>query len=1242
MGKRRRLDVLGSDSFSATTIGDIRLLRRDAVFIYGETLSLFVKKRQWKKEYEFSIEQGFLSILREPITVFLHRTRKTSVFVLHNKRIYRRVFHHPAPIAAVSWSEEDAALLVATLADGAALVYKKTADGRLRVCGAMEVGPCKPKCSGCVVWAKKGPVVSSKNESLFFLSKPKTEPAFFLEKYNCFFLHLCQGCVVLWGATNVHSEKNILKTTPIIKTEHISVEVGFNVFSGLFSVKQAFIAQKRSSVLLAANGSVFLFEFKLGELLLGRLVLREVYCWKEATGSMRRVGSGLVVEQDKKKTGVYSAKDGRPMLLKNFGGSFVFCGDMALVLLTGQKIDVFDIRDSVMAIKKSIDVSIDFGGIKEDIEMTAALLGDRMCLCLFTRKKTVFYSVIIATWTHTSTSSSLSLSGDPTPIYPGACRPPTDLLGKTPFAFGYTAGTSEEHKISILWCDGDGLVEEITRSTLRPVLVHFLQSGVFVVSDTISIAIHSPKSPSETIRPPGIVESLVCGEIKRRLHVSYIEGGYLHVYRRGEGRLSFVLKMAVPASAIVTSFGAERIFFSQGSCVFEALIPVENELQLYGKDRDGGIIFHLFEPKDELSPHTLYSKIDKKTEMAHYLALVSGEEACSPESWNEFVSLGCVFWMNGPQIREAMPKIAACEYREQRLFFACLLYAAIGKLHVAMRLLAVSKDSIAQKMVIILEGNLDSDEGRRVGIKNAFALLRRQEYVPAAVLFLACGLVQDACFLCQTHVGDIQLALLILVYIPEACLWRRVITAGLKGGCSFWRSALLRRLLSQGEHEPPEVLLGGVEETENTMEGVLGVLVYFMEKAAGDMLSTRERGSAFWALSMLGDGGYRKYIHGLLTGVFLTRGRAISDVLTLEEIRVIGDAAEEREDDKQPRKEKTMIRQKDDIQHLSEDFSLLLGCGDENVISFKRWNDNVFCATRNSVFEFVVSKEHYCRIESTRNVYGKIVFKENRMEGEQRPKNLYRRESACLAMDIHATEPLYFTFEHGRGGVLMSRFGKTEPVSFFSQPRHSSMLIPRISGCGTALGIGEKEGAFSVWMLGRHETPLDIYQCSHRFADDFLFFHSLFLCSGRLPNYVSLYDRLLPRRAALVAHTKNARGNIRHLSKHPGDEKLFFAHEKKRLLLYDIRRMEVPVLEKEIEEGITTLHLSDADAFLGTESGSVYSLDMRALELKNKRCFFKEVQGVEKPLQIKHIDVLDEFIYLCTDENGIRRVSMGK
>ncbi|CAI7996408.1 DmX-like protein 2 [Geodia barretti] len=128
--------------------------------------------------------------------------------------------------------------------------------------------------------------------------------------------------------------------------------------------------------------------------------------------------------------------------------------------------------------------------------------------------------------------------------------------------------------------------------------------------------------------------------------------------------------------------------------------------------------------------------------------------------WSELRNAGVGWWLRSlDTLRRLMERLAKTQFMaKQDPLDSSLLYLAMKKKSLLKGLFRTVGDS---RMTKFFAEDFTTERWKRAALKNAFALLSKQRFEHAAAFFLLGGKVWDACEVCISRMGDLQLALVI-------------------------------------------------------------------------------------------------------------------------------------------------------------------------------------------------------------------------------------------------------------------------------------------------------------------------------------------------------------------------------------------------------------------------------------------------------------------------------------------------
>lgn len=131
--------------------------------------------------------------------------------------------------------------------------------------------------------------------------------------------------------------------------------------------------------------------------------------------------------------------------------------------------------------------------------------------------------------------------------------------------------------------------------------------------------------------------------------------------------------------------------------------------------------------------------------------------------WSDIKELGIGWWLrSNTMLKTIIEKLAKNVFQtSQDPLDAALYYLAMKRkpvLHALFKIAAVKN----QLLIDFFSNDFTQDRWRRAALKNAFALLGKQQFERAAAFFLLGGAVKDAVDIIMTKLNDVQLALVVV------------------------------------------------------------------------------------------------------------------------------------------------------------------------------------------------------------------------------------------------------------------------------------------------------------------------------------------------------------------------------------------------------------------------------------------------------------------------------------------------
>ncbi|OIR58296.1 MAG: uncharacterized protein A8A55_0933 [Amphiamblys sp. WSBS2006] len=1228
----------------------IKLIDRNKFCVYGEELIVFIKRDGcWRKGYVLSAKNSIVSVPQHRRDMLcIHTRRQTHMISLDRAGIEKTILCHPTPITSVSWNLSGYFSFVATLTDKTHWVYREGIGGELAIGNAISTGMCPFGCRCGMVWARVDRQKKKRNCGMFFLEEPKTETEFLLGKYDDVLFYMCGNRARMWGVRNMGAERNVLVSELIAGTTQVTVRNG-NFCDGDFlerqlMVKSVTLSEKTSTLFLNVDGSDFVFSFRTLDFLRGHLILYEVFSWMQYTEKWFLVGERIVCQHRE----LYSVLPrnggilGRRLKTRREGELFYSVGERTVVSVFENIADVFLFEGEELCFLTAIQVP--FQG---RVAVTGAEGKDRTALFFVGGNQAKRYDVFHETKTHQEASSVYTARGD---IVPVSSKKETQrcLRGThSSFCFGYFL--EDGAKAATLWSDTESewVVEVGLSIEASFELFEVGPAGVVFTASKNTVTVYdvTGDETKEKITTKNSISQLVCSSDVRNLFFAVADCESVSVYSRQEQGWVCVLKQMTSTVTKILFFSGRKLVVSQQTNILELEFDKKEEAVKEDLSTLCAVLDSFLSRKNKNPLRDILGAADRKTAMTHYLILVTdAKEEAGPESWEEFKEYGCCFWMGQEELKRVFLKVAASEYKQNDVFFCALLYVVAGKKSIAIKLLKNKKSEKAERLACFMERDFSVEENRKVATKNAFSLIRKQEYTTAATLFICAGEVKDFCFVCRKYMQDVHLVFVLFAFQSNTDGRASLLKEHLKERKDIWETALLERLLCPGE--TPEVLCSAIlEHKQKTQQDVLAALVYLAErKHTPETITKKEQNSFFEMVRFLLLRTKRETAVGVLEAVEGLTQTETCSLLTMPARSYVSSLCSGKKEEEavgEEKKEVSLEVFREPNTEKEKFTSSLLICSPDTVLSFLHWNGFVLCSTEKEVFEIDTERDHHQLVSRVQHESETMTIQKVK-QGEEvaYPNYVFRRATPCLAMDLHPTEPLCFTSEHGRDGVLMSRFGEKEPSSFFhSTEKSGEGFVPRVSLCGTFLGVGDRRKSFEVWPIEKKRTS-EKYQLHHDLSLDFSFSHTLFFCCGRHPNGFSMYDRLLPKSVSMVYSVDTPDYTPSHI-RHTGiDEKRIYVYGDDVVSVYDIRNTKTPTATTKTNERIAAIKHIDERILLGCSNGVFYLLDGKTLHMENGCKAVKQHRGEnrEETGEITSIDIRDDFIYFCFKENGIRRI----
>lgn len=1223
--------------------------------IYNGNFSFFNKENINWKQTKQEIEDIPTCFTKNIKNIFGIHCKKKSYFIELEtmKKICKT---HIGMFKNISWNKEQDSFLI-SFSKNKNMLYRKELNGEYNLCGVLETKECTSFCTHtpifCVISKKK-----TKKQKNFFCTYEESLFDNLLKKKASLIFHYCKGKIWLWCINNLNEENSLVKIESLISSSPVIFDECFYVntyFEQDCFVKDVFFYCEKVFLWLENDNRVFTLELETENLLKGYTIAKECFIWTKKTDSLCLFQNKAFFQQKDLFWLLDIKGEKKHCIKKNENEQIYQITDYVYVSIIKNHFKIYQQKEGFCFLAKDSIENCNKEFCK--IYCTGVCFMSKIRIFFWCCKEPKIYDFIYKTGKLVSICLEKKiLLKEAIPINKSYLKDFIFEEKNIPFCFGYSEKKKESCFV-LLWNNGiNGNIESETVNFVdTPLKKSCNLSGCLSYSTNKELIIFYSGMSQYKTQIKEEIKEIFCGyETRNTPCVCVLTFSFVFIFfKREDSWINGFKDYSFQGNILEIRPGF--IFYEKSQVLFRKSYIAPEKIEIK-ENKNIFLINTLLNKKRNINiGQDLFLLTDGKSSMSYYFKLISKDNTSSNDicSWKVFEDFGYIFWIDKKTLEQKIHRIAMFEYKNKNFLLSCLFYIALGKKQIAVRLLKETKNEKEQRLASLLEKDFSVQETKNIGTKNAFSLLRKKNLLGAAAVFLASDSLKDCVFVCRRHIESIQLSLVISFLVEKTVekTFNKILHDSLKEAFS-WDLALFEKVVIDINNQ--ETFCSPIlkeKDPKKSFSSIILFLFYLEEKKGSS--SPKKKAlikqivpSAVKTILFLCYLGYNEQAHGVLDILNTILCDSFFDILPLNLKSCLFETLNRKEELSEVVFNNNFDLFEEKRYKLENEllFSALLLCSKKKVKDFCNWNEKTVCRTENDIFEFSLEKEQNQLINNVECIgrEKKIILVEN-IE-QKYPQKTIARKGNYLCLKKHPKKPFYFISEKEKKGVSMFQFGEEKEQAFFSINKQFT-TIPEISPDGTVLGIYEKEiGCVSIWSVEKEEKPIDLFCCDTVLTSLSFIDQTLFLCCGESKK-LFLYDRLLPKQSSLVGFFGQLGIGKKKITLRNDNSYSFFVSDDENISLFDIRKINKPIISTKTDFQISSVTTSNQFLFLGTTNESVLVLKLTDLTenykivlSRNKNYSFLSGGMDWSYNNVSYLKATDDFLFFCCCENGIRRI----